>query len=106
MKAATAPVQRPRDARLLVVDARGGISHRPRRALAEALAPGDVVVANDAATWPASLVGTHLATGEAIEVRLAGRASLAADDVAQALRALLESELAQSRNGAALADAS
>jgi hypothetical protein len=81
MKAATAPVQRPRDARLLVVDARGGISHRPRSALAEALAPGDLVVANDAATWPASLAGTHVATGEAIEVRLAGRASLAADDV-------------------------
>jgi S-adenosylmethionine:tRNA ribosyltransferase-isomerase len=81
MKAATAPVQRPRDARLLVVDARGGISHRPRSALAEALVPGDLVVANDAATWPASLAGTHVASGEAIEVRLAGRASLAADDV-------------------------
>jgi len=37
----------------------------------------------------------------------ADRAALARpDDVAQALRALLESELAQSRNGAALADAS
>jgi S-adenosylmethionine:tRNA ribosyltransferase-isomerase len=81
MKAATAPVQRPRDARLLVVDADGRIAHRPRDALAEALAPGDLVVANDAATWPASLSGTHVATGAVIEVRLASRRSLAADDV-------------------------
>jgi S-adenosylmethionine:tRNA ribosyltransferase-isomerase len=81
MKAASAPVQRPRDARLLVVDADGRIAHRPRDALAEALAPGDLVVANDAATWPASLAGTHIATGAAIEVRLAARRSLAADDV-------------------------
>ena len=44
--------------------------------------PGDLVVANDAATLPASLAGRHLATGAAIEVRLAGRRSLAADDVA------------------------
>ena len=81
MKAATAPVQRPSDARLLVVDACGRLSQRPRSALPETLAPGDLVVANDAATWPASLVGTHVATGSAIEVRLAGRASLVADDV-------------------------
>jgi len=81
MKAATAAVQRPRDARLLVVDASGRIAQRPRSALAEALATGDVVVANDAATWPASLSGTHVATGETIEVRLAARRSLAADDV-------------------------
>jgi S-adenosylmethionine:tRNA ribosyltransferase-isomerase len=81
VKAATAPVQRPRDARLLVVAADGCIAHRPRDALAEALAPGDIVVANDAATWPASLTGTHAATGAAIEVRLAARRSLAADDV-------------------------
>ena len=81
MKAATAPVQRPRDARLLVVDSAGRISHRPRSALADALAPGDLVVANDAATWPASLAGVHVATGAPLEVRLAGRRSLAADDV-------------------------
>ena len=81
MKAETAPVQRPRDARLLVVDGDGRIAHRPRAALAEALAPGDLVVANDAATWPASLAGTHAASGAAIEVRLAARRSLAADDV-------------------------
>jgi len=81
MKAATSPVQRPSDARLLVVDAAGGISHRPRSALAEALAPGDLVVANDAATWPASLAGTHVATGATIEVRLAAQRSLDADEV-------------------------
>lgn len=81
MKAATLPVQRPRDARLLVVDAAGCISHHPRTALAELLVPGDLVVANDAATLPASLAGRHTATGAQIEVRLAGRASLAADDV-------------------------
>ena len=82
MKAATQPVQRPPDARLLVVDGAGRISHHARSALADLLAPGDLVVANDAATVPASLTGRHLATGAAIEVRLAGRGSLAAGDVA------------------------
>ena len=82
MKAATRPVQRPRDARLLVVDGAGRITHHPRSALADLLVAGDLVVANDAATLPASLSGRHLATGAAIEVRLAGRRSLAADDVA------------------------
>jgi S-adenosylmethionine:tRNA ribosyltransferase-isomerase len=81
MKPATEPLQRPRDARLLVVDAVGCIAHRPRSALADVLHAGDLVVANDAATWPASLAGSHVATGAAIEVRLAGRRSLAADDV-------------------------
>ncbi|HEY2561127.1 MAG TPA: S-adenosylmethionine:tRNA ribosyltransferase-isomerase [Caldimonas sp.] len=81
MKAATEPVQRPRDARLLVVDGDGRISHRPRSALADVLVAGDLVVANDAATLPASLTGTHVASAAAIEVRLAGRRSLAADDV-------------------------
>ena len=70
MKAATQPVQRPPDARLLVVDGAGRISHHPRGALADLLVPGDLVVANDAATLPASLSGRHLATGAAIEVRL------------------------------------
>ena len=82
MKAAARPVQRPRDARLLVVDAAGRIAHHPRSALADLLVPGDLVVANDAATLPASLSGRHLASGAAIEVRLAGRHSLAADDIA------------------------
>ena len=81
MKAATLAVQRPRDARLLVVDAAGRIAHHARADLAALLVPGDLVVANDAATLPASLAGRHLATGAPIEVRLAGRRSLAADDV-------------------------
>src|SRR5204863_5016763 len=38
----------------------------------------DLVVANDAATLPASLMGTHAPTGQAIEIRLAGRRSFAA----------------------------
>ena len=81
MKAATLPVQRPPDARLLVVDGAGRISHHRRSELAELLVPGDLVVANDAATLPASLSGRHVASGAAIEVRLAGSRSLATDAV-------------------------
>jgi S-adenosylmethionine:tRNA ribosyltransferase-isomerase len=73
MIAANRPVQRPRDARLLVVLADGSISHAPRSRLVELLRPGDLVVANDAATLPASLHGLHVPTGAEIEVRLAGR---------------------------------
>ena len=78
---ARAPVQRPRDARLLVVSAGGRMSHAPRSRLVEFLRRGDVVVANDAATFPASLHGVHERTGSAIEARLAGRSSLRSDDV-------------------------
>jgi S-adenosylmethionine:tRNA ribosyltransferase-isomerase len=78
MRAATSPVQRPRDARLLVVDRDGRIAQRPRSAFAELLRPGDCVIANDAATLPASLSGIHVRSGAAIEVRLAGHAPLAA----------------------------
>ena len=81
MKAATQPVQRPADARLLIVDGVGRIAHHPRSALVDLLVPGDLVVANDAATLPASLSGQHLASGATIELRLAVRRSLAADDV-------------------------
>jgi len=81
MKAATTPIQRPRDARLLVVDAAGRLHHAPRHALPSFLRPGDLLVANDAATLPASLSGVHEPTGAPIEVRLAGRRSLAVDDV-------------------------
>jgi S-adenosylmethionine:tRNA ribosyltransferase-isomerase len=55
--------------------------HAERSRLADFLQPGDLLVANDAATLPASLAGTHAASGEPIEVRLAGRGSLAAADV-------------------------
>jgi S-adenosylmethionine:tRNA ribosyltransferase-isomerase len=81
VKAANLPVQRPHDARLLGVDAAGRISHHARAHLAELLNAGDLVVANDAATMPASLAGVHRPSGTPIEVRLAGRRSLAVDDV-------------------------
>ena len=81
MIAARHPVQRPADARLLVVDGDGAIAHAARSSLADFLAPGDLVVANDAATLPASLRGIHVPSGAPIEVRLAGRSSLARDDL-------------------------
>ncbi|MER9091655.1 S-adenosylmethionine:tRNA ribosyltransferase-isomerase, partial [Mesorhizobium sp. M0700] len=61
-----------RSARLFVVEADGTMRDRPRAGLATLFNPGDLVVANDAATLPASLHGTHVPSGEAIEIRLAG----------------------------------
>ena len=58
--------------KLLVAYADGAISHLSRAALASMFRPGDLVVANDAATLPASLQGVHCPTGEPIEARLAG----------------------------------
>jgi S-adenosylmethionine:tRNA ribosyltransferase-isomerase len=81
MKAATLPLHRPDDARLLVVDAAGDLHHAARSRFADFLRAGDLLVANDAATLPASLTGIHAKSGLPIEVRLAGRASLAVDDV-------------------------
>jgi S-adenosylmethionine:tRNA ribosyltransferase-isomerase len=81
MNAATLPLHRPDDARLLVIDAAGGLHHAERSALANFLKPGDLLVANDAATLPASLTGVHPRSGLPVEVRLAGRRSLAVDDV-------------------------
>lgn len=81
MIAADRPVQRPPDARLLIVDARRRIGHASRSAFVEFLRRGDLVVANDAATLPASLRGTHGATGAPVEVRLAGSPSLRPEDV-------------------------
>ena len=78
---ASLPVQRPREARLLAVDSRGCMRHLPRSGFMELLRPGDLVVANDAATLPASLSGQHERTGEPIELRLAGRRSLAPDGI-------------------------
>ena len=85
MKAASLPAQRPPQAKLLVVDDRGNIRHWARSKFAELLRPGDLVVANDAATLPASLSGQHLPSGCPIEVRLAGWRSLAPDAVRQFL---------------------
>jgi S-adenosylmethionine:tRNA ribosyltransferase-isomerase len=59
-------------ARLLIVDGRQSLRHIARDTLPHVLRPGDLVVANDAATLPASLHGTHAPTGRAVEVRLAG----------------------------------
>src|SRR5262249_986059 len=81
MIAATEPHQRPADAKLLIVDAFGRLRHASRADVVDYLRAGDLVIANDAATLPASLTGTHARTGAAIEVRLAGRRSLAPDDV-------------------------
>ncbi len=80
MIAASLPVQRPADAKLLVAGARGELRHLPRRAFVELLRRGDLVVANDAATLPASLTGRHLASGASIEVRLAGARSLRVEE--------------------------
>jgi S-adenosylmethionine:tRNA ribosyltransferase-isomerase len=89
MKAATLPIQRPRDARLLVVDDDGRLTAHARTELPDLLLAGDLVVANDAATLPASLAGTHGPSGAAIELRLAGRASLGSPDEATRFRAVV-----------------
>ena len=81
MIAAPHPVQRPPDARLLVIDGHGTIAHAARSSLANFLRPGDLVIANDAATLPASLHGAHMPSGAPIEVRLAGRSSFAREDL-------------------------
>src|SRR5215471_3457586 len=83
MLAATEPIQRPSNARLLVVDDCGNLEHYARSEFANLLRPSDVVVGNDAATLPASLSGQHIPSRRPIEVRLAGRASLALNDVAE-----------------------
>jgi S-adenosylmethionine:tRNA ribosyltransferase-isomerase len=71
MIAADRPVPRPATAKLLLVDADGRISTTQRSRWTSFLECGDVVIANDAATLPASLKGSHVRTGRAIEVRLA-----------------------------------
>jgi S-adenosylmethionine:tRNA ribosyltransferase-isomerase len=81
MLAANSAVQRPLDAKLLVVDSQRNLIHVPRSAFVEFLRPNDLVIANDAATLPASLSGVHEQTGKTIEVRLAGRRSLNPMDV-------------------------
>lgn len=81
MKAASLPVQRPPQAKLLVVDGLGHITHWARSRLADLFRSGDLVIANDAATLPASLSGQHLRSGQLVEVRLAGRPSLMAGSI-------------------------
>lgn len=76
MMPATVPVQRPAWAKLLVVTKNGRIEHWRRANLVRLFREGDLVIANDAATLPASLQGHHVRSGREIEVRLAGRDSL------------------------------
>jgi S-adenosylmethionine:tRNA ribosyltransferase-isomerase len=77
------PMSKSGDAKLLFADERGRISGVPRTAWPGVLDPGDVVIANDAATLPASLRGVHAPSGKPIEVRLAGRRSLARHEVCE-----------------------
>ena len=80
---ASVPTQRPPDARLLVVDSGGKIRDMLRASFPTLLRSGDIVVANDAATLPASISGVHQRTGRSIEVRLAGSESVFHEDVRQ-----------------------
>ena len=73
---ADTPVQRPVWGRVLVAGRDGRIEHWRRRDLVRLFREGDLVIANDAATLPASLSGRHASSGREIEVRLAGRDSL------------------------------
>jgi S-adenosylmethionine:tRNA ribosyltransferase-isomerase len=88
MRAASVPVQRPANARLLAADRGGQLRHLRRSAFDTLLRPGDLLIANDAATMPASLTGQHVRSRRRIEVRLAGRDPLAVDRV-QAFYAVL-----------------
>jgi S-adenosylmethionine:tRNA ribosyltransferase-isomerase len=81
MIAADRAIQRPHDAKLLVVDSAKHIGHVPRSSFVDFLRSNDVVIANDAATLPASLSGIHVETGSSVELRLAGRPSLKPEDV-------------------------
>jgi S-adenosylmethionine:tRNA ribosyltransferase-isomerase len=65
-----------RSAKLLSVDAEGFTRDLPRAALASLFDRGDLVIANDAATLPASLIGVHGPGADPIEVRLAAWVSI------------------------------
>ena len=81
MIAASLPVQRAPEAKLLALADDGTLAHWSRSDFVKLFQPGDVVIANDAATLPASLSGRHVTTGRPVELRLAGRDSLARDAV-------------------------
>ena len=72
----TADSSDARSAKVLIVDSDGRIKHLPRAVLACLFSPGDLVIANDAATLPASLECIHFPSGKSIEVRLAAWASV------------------------------
>ena len=85
---AAAARRSPGEGKLLVLRADGQIDHARRGAWIEHLQHGDLVVANDAGTLPASLRGLHRRSGAAIEVRLAGHRRRDPFDVTE-LRALV-----------------
>ena len=74
------PLQRPPEARLLVIDAARRMRQVRRADFVALLRRGDLAIANDAATLPASLHGNQVATGAPIELRLAGWPSAILDD--------------------------
>jgi len=64
---------RPNDqVKLLVLESNGELRHDFSQNLINLFHENDVVIANAAATLPASLNGTHINSGQAIEIRLAG----------------------------------
>jgi S-adenosylmethionine:tRNA ribosyltransferase-isomerase len=65
-----------RGGKLLAIDPKGAMRRLPRGELAGLFYPSDLVVANDAATLPASLPGMHIASGAPIEIRLGGWVTL------------------------------
>lgn len=75
MIAARAPRARSDEPRVLIVHPSGILQHATRRALIDFAAAGDIVVANDAFTAPASLAAIHVRTGERVELRLAATRS-------------------------------
>jgi S-adenosylmethionine:tRNA ribosyltransferase-isomerase len=78
----TYPARRD-DVRLLVVDpVAGSIDETRTSRLANLLSPGDLLVVNDAATLPASLIGRD-ELGRPIEARLAARAEKHEDNCAE-----------------------
>ena len=58
--------------KLLILNRTGAVGHLTRGDLGCLFEKGDLVVANDAATLPASLTGIHEPSGRPIEIRLAG----------------------------------
>ncbi len=73
MNAATWPREDPLGERLLVIDPRASVHRDARvRDLPRLLRRGDLVVVNDAATLPASLMG-KTSEGVPVEVRLSGK---------------------------------
>ena len=80
---ANVPIQRLASARLLVVDSQRQIRDLLRSGFPTLLRPGDIVVANDAATLPASIFGVHRRSGRSIEVRLTGSESVYPEDMKQ-----------------------